>query len=154
MVDLVAFSFDIEHQRPCLLLHIADEVIVISEFVLWLEEHFHLNLALSRNHPRDWHHSERVSVVGVSFDGLFEEIEAKRNVLLIDDVHYFSVLAIEEEWSKLDLSSFKEDIRLIYSSNNHEVLLDIFLRDFENPERFMLANVIWYIFEGDLELFP
>jgi hypothetical protein len=40
VVDLVAFAFDIQNERSCFALDVASQVVVVSEFKLWLEHNF------------------------------------------------------------------------------------------------------------------
>jgi hypothetical protein len=92
-MNLVAFSFHIEYQRPGLSLHVANKIIVVVELVLGLEEDFDRDLRLSGYHTRNRIHSEGVAKVRASFDALLGEAEAEGNVLLVDERHDLSVLS-------------------------------------------------------------
>jgi hypothetical protein len=125
MMNLVTFSLDVQDKRSSLSLDVAHQVIVVVELKLGLEQNFNWNLRSGRNDTSNWVASERVSKVRTSLDTFFREVETEWNVFLVNEVDSLSVLTRKEERSELNLSSFKENIGLVDSSNYEEVLDDI-----------------------------
>ena len=117
VMDLVALSLNVEHEWPCLSLHIASEVVVVSELVLRLEEDLDRDLALRRNNSRKRQYLQAVSVVWLSSDRVLAKVEGEGNVFLVYDRDHFSVLSIQEQRAKLDFSGLEEHIRLIDSTH-------------------------------------
>jgi hypothetical protein len=56
VMDFIALSFDVQHQGSCLSLHIADQVVVVSQLKLWLELHFDRKFSLGRHNTRHGGH--------------------------------------------------------------------------------------------------
>jgi hypothetical protein len=124
-VDLVALSFHVQYQWSGLPLDVADEIVVVIELVLWLEQYLNRYLRLGWHHTRHGAHPQRVTEVWTSFDALLGEAEAEGNVLLVDEGDDLSVLALEEKRTELDLARLEENVWLVYSAHDQEVLDDI-----------------------------
>ena len=153
MVNLVALTFHVEHQWSCLSLDIANQVVVVVELILWLEQDLHRDLRLGGHHSRDGVHSQRVSVVWTSLDALFRETEAEGNVLLVDQLHSFSVFTLEQQGTEFDLACFEEHVGLVDAADHEEMLDDVFSWDPEYPYRLMLSDAIGCILKHHLGLF-
>lgn len=150
VMDLVTFTFYIKHQRSCLSLDIANQIVVVVELVFWLEYYFNWDLRLGRDHTSYRVHSERISKIWASFNALFGEVEAEWDVLLINQGYYFSILSLKEKRSKLNLTCLEEDVWFIDTTNNKEVLNNILSWNPEDPVRLVFSNIVWSILKDHL----
>lgn len=54
-------------------------------------------------------------------------------MLLVDNANRFLVLTGEKQWSELKFARFKQDIRLVNSTDDEEVLGDVLRWDSKEP---------------------
>jgi hypothetical protein len=153
MVDLVAFALDVQYERPCLTLDVTGQIVVVSQLKLGLELNLNRQLGQSWHNTRHGRHSEGVSIVGASTNSLLGEVESEWNVLLVNDLDDLLVLSIEQQWTELELTGLEENVGLVDTANNQELLHDVLTWNAELPSGLMFTDGVWRVFKHHLELF-
>lgn len=104
VMDLVAFTLNIEDKRTGLALDIAHQVVVVGQFVFGAESNLNRHLTEGRHGSTHWGHFKGVSKVWATLHRSIGEVEGEGNVLLVDDTYSLFVLSGKEKGSKLQLT--------------------------------------------------
>jgi hypothetical protein len=97
VVDLVAFTFDVEDKRASFAFDIANQVVVVGKLKFREELDLKWEVALGWHDTGHRSHTQRITEVSSSTNALLREVECERNVFLVNDADRLCVFASKEK---------------------------------------------------------